>query len=999
MLQKQVYLYSLNTSDFFNENEKEIFNIMLFINNLLKKDVKEAVEEIKNIQKIFKKFRKNEVLQSNIKKFIEKKEKVYLEHISEHLKLLSEEDEIIRKLLPYVNNFLGKDTKELLFLIKSIERAFKELKENKILQDNFKKLLKKQQKSFLRRIYDNMKLVLKDTISQNTEIRTLNNNNLKEHKIIAIFENSLTRIFKIEPDSLTTDIFVIEVYHTEVLKDLIFDGFMYNNKKYVFFTASSGQTKDKKITTVEESKYLQYKNTIFCGINENTINTKKVNVNKYLAYLALNLSGTTIWENFDIDECIVVDDMNVKIKGVMQHIDDENFKINKPEEMELELKMNDGCGFILSDIAKKAMVVRLPWIKGLLVPYPFLEHAENAQNYLVTDIYNYEWDLRTGAYRKKGETEFHKDENTKPIKIIFSKSMFKMWKHYKNWLEYKDYFKKYDCLAGICNEEPDEFYNKKINYQMLQTLRLKDWQIDRLIARTVTFIKNAHKDKNTMLKVLGVKEEKENLNYLQQALSLYPALLQDKHCMRILKETIDKRIREAKAGRLILNSRFTYIAPDMYRYFNWLLGEKDEILLENGEIYCNLFDDGKEVAVLRSPHLSMEWAVRKNVTNKIANKKNLSDWFVTNCLYVSSNDLISRLLMYDHDGDCVLVVSNGILINAAKKQAQPPTYYVPKTAEDNVITKETIYKSLLQAYEYNNVGIYSNIITKIWNQDKPDYNNVKIFTMLTNYDIDATKTGKFPEIPPRYKKLMYKLKKAKKPYFFKFAKKDENTKNETGNGTVDKICKKISEATKELEFDFSDLDKYYYNKLMCKTPKKEKDLDVYNRYIANDIIYLKQAYDEKYIIETLLKWNVSKKSLCQHFDVDLVESCYNNVENLKKAIYQKYIKLNYRKRIIMKNTKFNAKSSVAQLKYRNIREELLKLNDDIYFVVNVLLEKSEEKTYKTTLFEAFGDIIVENINENVNMICKICGKATERKTNNQKYCPACAKTVKKKKSA
>jgi len=68
LLQKQVYLYSLNTSDFFNENEKEIFNIMLFINNLLKKDVKEAIEEIKNIKKIIKKLRKNEVLQKKKKK-------------------------------------------------------------------------------------------------------------------------------------------------------------------------------------------------------------------------------------------------------------------------------------------------------------------------------------------------------------------------------------------------------------------------------------------------------------------------------------------------------------------------------------------------------------------------------------------------------------------------------------------------------------------------------------------------------------------------------------------------------------------------------------------------------------------------------------------------------------------------------------------------------------------------------------------------------------------
>lgn len=63
--------------------------------------------------------------------------------------------------------------------------------------------------------------------------------------------------------------------------------------------------------------------------------------------------------------------------------------------------------------------------------------------------------------------------------------------------------------------------------------------------------------------------------------------------------------------------------------------------------------------------------------------------------------------------------------------------------------------------------------------------------------------------------------------------------------------------------------------------------------------------------------------------------------------------------------------------------------------------KQEEKSsFKTTLWECFGGIIVSNLKNNLtkdfkyNAIqCKCCGKLIEAKTNRTKYCDECCKSI------
>ena len=68
------------------------------------------------------------------------------------------------------------------------------------------------------------------------------------------------------------------------------------------------------------------------------------------------------------------------------------------------------------------------------------------------------------------------------IYAIFTKSQFKMYKYYDSWDEYKEYFKKYNCKAGVCNVEEERIPNSRLNYQELQTLtEMTDEEREKLI--------------------------------------------------------------------------------------------------------------------------------------------------------------------------------------------------------------------------------------------------------------------------------------------------------------------------------------------------------------------------------------------------------------------------------------------------------------------------------------------------------------------------------------
>ena len=201
----------------------------------------------------------------------------------------------------------------------------------------------------------------------------------------------------------------MNVYFFQVFENLVKDGFLYNNERYVFLTASAGQIRTKKAVFIRESAYDKVQSRIMCGLSIEDINNQGgINPNKFLAYLALNNSATDVWEDFDIDKSIVVDDFESDVFGQVDFIDDVTYKITR-QEKNINLCQTDGCGIMLDGPTR---MVRLSWIKGLLVQFPFDEFIKEKcpeGDCVVYDIY--------------GEPHKIIEEG---IRYIFTKSQFKL---------------------------------------------------------------------------------------------------------------------------------------------------------------------------------------------------------------------------------------------------------------------------------------------------------------------------------------------------------------------------------------------------------------------------------------------------------------------------------------------------------------------------------------------------------------------------------------------
>jgi hypothetical protein len=598
------------------------------------------------------------------------------------------------------------------------QKIHKKLLKSYRYRDHLKKLdgnVSKHKKYISERISSlKNKLIL--NINKNSDIRHLRKDSLKKSNVISLFDSVLTRVLKIEQNSLSEDIFVVQAYYFQVLENIIKNGFIHNGEKYIYLTSSAGQIRTKRSIFIKESLWNQHKETLMCGLSVEDINTQGgVNINKYQAYLALSNSATDEWKNFNIHRSIVVDDLETTVHSLVDYIDRETYKITR-QEMDIPIEHTDGCGMILPKKSKKSFMCRLPWLKGLLVPFPFDKFAEEYDSFVVKDIYGKEWDIV-------------KDN----IEVIFTKSQFKMWKYYQDWNDYKDKFVKHSCQAAKLNEE-DVSADANLNYQMIQTLTdMTDEELTKISQSTIEDILKIGSDKETMLRILGATETNRRKNYFQQALSMYPELLNDEHSKQVIKDKKKRLIKEARAGKLNVKGKYTFLVPDLFAFCErlFLRIEQPKGLLAKGDVYCDLFDEGK-VNCLRAPHLFREHGVRNNVLDEGKAK-----WFITRGVYTSIHDPISKILQFDNDGDKSLVVSDKTFVEVAERNMKGivPLYYEMAKAPAEQINSEDIYKSLVSAYKAN-IGEISNNITKIWNSDNVNLDVIKWLCMENNFTID-----------------------------------------------------------------------------------------------------------------------------------------------------------------------------------------------------------------------------------------------------------------------
>ena len=666
-----------------------------------------------------------------------------------------------------------------------------------------------RQYCYLRELIDSKNQRIKDTknallklLSQKVEenirtngkhhIRTLRENQVSSKNTISVFDSSFTRMIGAKQDELCEDFLVVQVYYFDVIKDLIYHGFMYKGEKYIYFTSSAGQIRTKKTVFIRESVWNKYEKTIMCGLTIDAINEKGGNnPNKHLAYMALANSATDVWEEFDIDKAIVIDDFETDVFGTYDLVDDTDYTIKRMSG-NVPIPHTDGAGMMLPTLGKNRMV-RLPWVKGLLGAFDFAKFVKvNGCSPIIKDIYGKEHDILA-----------------EDIQVIFTKSQFKMWKYYDSWEQYKTFYKMYGCTAGYTNIEEDRIKDATINYQMLQSLTdITDDEILTIASPSIQRLENLTSSVDNIKAAFGITPYNTHMNAFQKCIQLYPNLLNDEYVKAQLREIKDSYVKRYKAGKLQVHGKYTFLLPDFYAACEyWFMGEKSpKGLLEDGEVFCWLFRKNQKLDCLRSPHLYREHAIRNNVAWYGAGERQqqLREWFTTDAIYTSCHDLISKILQFDVDGDKALVVADPTIIQVAERNMKDivPLYYNMKKAQPVQLSNDTIYKGLNAAFTGSNIGQYSNNISKIWNSEvfvsgseeeqQQAIDVIKLLCMENNMCIDSAKTLYMPERPHHIKKLVTQFTKANVPHFFKYAKDKEDWQVAEYNSTfVNKLSNVI----------------------------------------------------------------------------------------------------------------------------------------------------------------------------------------------------------------
>ena len=953
-LSKQINLYSIDTGFFYTEYERELHDKIMQLKLEKKKLKKERRNKIKEIEKL------NDELKQN-------QNYIHFLDISNQLKELYQIRKEFKDIMANIN------THELFYQYMDNERKIKNLRNiknelsvlvNEIPFINIKETEIDKLYSENNKATKELKKELIKEMVKNSEVQREITCDFKPRDIIAMFDSSLTRIIGAKPDTFTDDIMIVRVYYYEIFQSIVLNGFMYNGKKYVMWSASAGQIRNKKCVFIKEEILNKYYNTIYCGLSLEKINALRIkikdgkeikergcNKNKYLAYTALVATASDKWDDFDIDKAIVVDDFETVVHGLVDYINYEEYdeknlwKIERRKEMDITIPTMDGCGINLDYTG----MVRLPWIKGLTVTFPFVSfikeqrkiERENNPDLKITrigkveDIYGKEYDILSDN-----------------IRYIFTKSQFKMWKYYDSWNQYKKYFKKYNCEACKCNEDSDaeDFDNAKTSYQPLQSLYdMSDEEMLKLLNKTNHDIETIGDDRNKILKILGATEDNVNKNYYQEALMLYPEMINDTYSNEIMKLTKKSMVTKARYGKIQIDGTYTFIIPDLYAFAQWLFlhEEKPKGLLKDGEVSCSLFKNDKELDLIRSPHLNFSHCINTNVLNDDTKR-----WFKSNGVYTSCHTLMSLELMYDVDGDTSLVIEDETIIKVAKRIREKhnivPLYYQLKKAKDDIINNESLYEGMISAYSGGNIGEVSNSITKIWNNGSIGDDELRAISYLTlnnNVVIDYAKTLWKPQTSKEMDAFLKQYTGKKLPHFFVYIKDKK---------------------------------------------KKEHQVEKVNNSVINRL---------KYLVSNP-RITVTAQN-CGIFDYKnlLHDKNINNKTELAQDIIKKFKYINANKKYIKRD------DTEDKHDYTNkfIRKEILSLCNDIVYVTDVLVKyhyNDKVSKNKRTLWDAFGDIIVENIKGNIDLntvLCDRCGKRIFKSaTKPIKYCEECGDYIKNK---
>ena len=179
------------------------------------------------------------------------------------------------------------------------------------------------------------------------------------------------------------------------------------------------------------------------------------------------------------------------------------------------------------------------------------------------------------------------------------------------------------------------------------------------------------------------------------------------------------------------------------------------------------------------------------------------------------------------DGDQLNAIADPVIVTVAERNIKEfdvvPLYYDANKASPEIISNAALYHGLIRAHKFSNIGEISNMLTRLWNQDNPNYLAAALLAYLNNLRIDGAKNGEVNEYTnyPEITTMIHAAtsgKRGRMPFFFQFSKNARSQKQKKPvakptKSTMNRICA-VFDDIGNINMNWAEVPRFNYQMLL-----------------------------------------------------------------------------------------------------------------------------------------------------------------------------------------
>ncbi|UYZ01189.1 hypothetical protein OJ967_12225 [Peribacillus frigoritolerans] len=517
----------------------------------------------------------------------------------------------------------------------------------------------------------------------------------------------------------------------EQLREYLYDkGFVLNGTQYLPYKRSSAKSRKGEMLFIIKS--LHKKMTKWSRMGLDFSKNGKVDYASILAYESLVMSSIIQ----DDTGMLKIDSKNMLIVSDIDHTFGKEVNVVRKREKNGYLEVVTGVADVTSSIFDGESLLdsryfeSTPKNKMKLLRNHFFKSCAfscNIENFMKdncpTNIPFDEWEIND---------MFGNTIKAKDVHFIFCPSSLKCLKYadvvsnkekeidrqsdmYDHW---KSFIK--SELFGTCKvdkgsklgEDENGDILQQTTYQFLNSLPLSDKQLDKLLIYEYERIDRLKNDYRYFLDYL--EENADDTNANEMFVELYkrnPEFIHTEVFRTYKAKAINAYVERLKRGKVkIPNADYSTICCNPIELLKHSIGQFNidneehvkNIALKENEIYCPMFEDGKELVSWRNPHTSQSNVLISvnRVNEEIGKYMNLSNNIVI--INAVGHPIQPILSGSDQDGDTMAICDNETLLEAARE-----CYGKYKVSINDVPSSKNTYEAT-----YRNASIIDNNLSK-----------------------------------------------------------------------------------------------------------------------------------------------------------------------------------------------------------------------------------------------------------------------------------------------